>query len=145
MDKIDPQRKLYECIWEGKAKYTRNMPLPLRVIAAASLLNGGKRLLDVACGDGSLAILVREKYDQIYGVEFASRAIDISQKRGVVVSNLNLNYNDLPYENNIFDAVTCLDIIEHVFDHIEGKKIEVGDFLDKEAALNLIRECTDKE
>ena len=34
---------------------------------------------------------------------------------------------------------------EHVFDHIEGKKIEVGDLLGKEAAIELIRECTDRD
>ena len=35
--------------------------------------------------------------------------------------------------------------IEHVFDHIEGKQIAVGDFLGKEAATNLIQECVDKD
>lgn len=34
---------------------------------------------------------------------------------------------------------------EHVFDHIEGKNIEVGDFLGKEAAIDLIQECTDND
>lgn len=36
------------------------------------------------------------------------------------------------------------EFIRHVFNHTKGKKIEVGDFLEKETAINLIQKCTDK-
>jgi len=36
------------------------------------------------------------------------------------------------------------EFVSHVFDHLEGKKIEVGDFLGKEDAMKTIQECADK-
>jgi len=37
------------------------------------------------------------------------------------------------------------EFIKHVFDHLPGKKVEVGGFLEKEATINLIQKCTDKD
>ena len=36
------------------------------------------------------------------------------------------------------------EFVSHVFDHLESKKMEVGDFLGKETAMKEIQECTDK-
>ncbi len=116
MGKIETERRLYEDIWERKAKYIKNSPLPLRVIAGAELASGGKRLLDIGCGDGSLAIQVKEKYDEVYGIEFSDKAAELAKEKGVIVSISNLNYESLPYEDCFFDTAVCLDIIEHIFD-----------------------------
>jgi hypothetical protein len=34
--------------------------------------------------------------------------------------------------------------IPHIFDHIPGKKITLGEFLGKEAAIRYIKKCSDK-
>ena len=93
-----------------------NKDLTLRIVAGADLCSGGKRLLDIGCGDGSLATLVKDKYDEVYGVDFSESAVSLAKKKGVIVSNIDLNHDALPYENNFFDTVACLDVLEHVID-----------------------------
>lgn len=39
---------------------------------------------------------------------------------------------------------TLTDFVLHVFDHIAGKAINVGNFLGRDAAINLIQKCRDK-
>lgn len=34
-----------------------------------------------------------------------------------------------------------VDFAEHVFDHLEGKTMEVGEFCNKEVALNILKNC----
>lgn len=36
------------------------------------------------------------------------------------------------------------EFVLHVFDHLHGKKVRVGDFLNKDAALRYITQCRDK-
>jgi hypothetical protein len=36
------------------------------------------------------------------------------------------------------------EFVLHIFDHIPGKKTTVGDFLEKEAAIQYINKCKDK-
>ena len=82
----------------------------------ARLVSGGERLLDVGCGDGTFATLVISEYQEVYGVDISSEAVQRAKKRGVKAFQVNLNSEPLPFEPNYFDTVTCLDVIEHVFD-----------------------------
>jgi 2-polyprenyl-3-methyl-5-hydroxy-6-metoxy-1,4-benzoquinol methylase len=81
----------------------------------SSVLNTGNRLLDVGCGDGGFALKIKDKFSKIYGAEIAKEAALIARKRNVSASLMDLNLS-LSYKNNIFDAVTCLDVIEHLLD-----------------------------
>ncbi|MBT3354337.1 MAG: class I SAM-dependent methyltransferase [Candidatus Scalindua sp.] len=81
----------------------------------SSVLNTGNRLLDVGCGDGGFALKIKDKFSKIYGAEIAKEAALIARKQNVSASLVDLNLS-LSYQNNIFDAVTCLDVIEHLLD-----------------------------
>jgi 2-polyprenyl-6-hydroxyphenyl methylase/3-demethylubiquinone-9 3-methyltransferase len=82
----------------------------------ARLVTGGERLLDVGCGDGALTVLVKDKYRKVYGVDISAEAIARAKERGVEAVRVNLNSETLPFEAGYFDTVSCLDVIEHVFD-----------------------------
>lgn len=52
-----------------------------------------------------------------------------------------------PNENTVIDGRVkdkLRDFVSHIFDHLPNKKVRVGDFLDKEAALQYIEKCKDK-
>ncbi len=113
-------RHTYEQYWHeriresvGEDNYEKK---PNEIIdTVSSVLKKGNRLLDVGCGDGCFALHVNEKFDGIYGAEIAKEAAFIAWKRNVSATVMDLNLS-LSYKNNTFDAVTCLDVIEHLLD-----------------------------
>jgi len=107
----------YNKIWEKKT----SLDSPIvekgsRVDIALKLLESGDKLLDVGCGDGTLGYYAKAKYKEVYGVDISEKALNIARKRGVITFKVDLNKEALPFSNNFFDAVTCLDVIEHVID-----------------------------
>jgi len=86
-----------------------------RVEIASRYIRECKKVLDVGCGDGSLALFVKGKV-KIYGVDKSEKLLEIAKQRGVLIKKINLDENNLPYKDSYFDCVTCLDVIEHIKD-----------------------------
>ena len=66
-----------------------------------------KNILDVGAGDGLITYLLGAK-----GIEYEPTAVAIAQAIGVDVIQGDA-YN-LPFDDNSFDAVTMIDVIEHL-------------------------------
>lgn len=75
-----------------------------------------KNLLDVGCGDGVLKSFIKNKVDNIYGLDNDKLSVDKCKLLYKKVTLINLNSQNIPYKNNYFDCVTCLDVIEHIID-----------------------------
>jgi len=86
-----------------------------RVEVASRYIKECKRVLDIGCGDGSLALFIKGKV-KIYGVDKSKKILEIARKRGFLIKKLDLDKDSLPYQNSYFDCVTCLDVIEHIKD-----------------------------
>ncbi|OGY26354.1 MAG: hypothetical protein A2Z42_03440 [Candidatus Woykebacteria bacterium RBG_19FT_COMBO_43_10] len=116
------EESLYKKIWDYKLKDTHHLPKikyptgSLRVDEAFKLVKQGKRFLDVGCGTGTLAYLVKENFDEVYGVDIEEAAVKEAKKIGVKASTLNVNEQILPFADGYFDTITCLAVIEHVFE-----------------------------
>lgn len=89
-----------------------------RLPAARELVGRGKRLLDVGCGDGDFASLVADRFEELHGVDFAGVALERARARGVRTETVDLDKDSLPYADGFFDAVACLDVVEHVYDPV---------------------------
>lgn len=108
--------KHYAEVW-GRKSITDYVPgSNLRVEAAANILHPGQRLLDVGCGDGTLGMLVRNRFEEIYGVDISDKAIEVAQRRGIKAYKVNLNVEALPFEDNYFDSITCLATLQLIYD-----------------------------
>lgn len=73
----------------------------------------GDRLLDVACGEGQLLARAESLALQCWGIDISQVAIDRARSRckaTIICADVN---NGLPYEDNFFDYVTCLESLEH--------------------------------
>lgn len=121
-------QRLYADIWDRKLAAARAFTPPppntrLAVGAVVARRYGGGTLLDVGCGDGLLALLVADCFAALHGVELAPPAARRAASRGVAASVANLDAGPLPYRDASIDLVTCLDVIEHVFDpaHLVGE------------------------
>ncbi len=98
------------------ATSTGRVTLADRLSAGAALLSPEGRLLDVGCGDGSLNLLLQGKVRLVVGVDRTLSACREASAKGFRVQCADLNARHLPYRDGVFDAVTCLDVIEHVLD-----------------------------
>jgi SAM-dependent methyltransferase len=71
-------------------------------------------LVDVGCGDGGLLFQYLKKTPrEFYGIEGAPDLIAQAEKRGIKVSNCDLN-GRWPFESNKFDVVFSSQVIEHM-------------------------------
>jgi len=82
-------------------------------------VSGGK-ILDVGSADGTFTkiILDRSKASMVIGIEALSASVAYARKR--FAKNKKLNFRvadaqDLPFKSEEFDAVFCLEVLEHVF------------------------------
>ena len=77
-----------------------------------------ERILDVGCGDGNFSILIGKvcKAKEVYGIEISEEGVEMARKNGVKCYQLDVDEDNFPFEDNYFDAVTALELIEHLFD-----------------------------
>ena len=75
------------------------------------------RLLDIGCGTGEFLEAATRRGWEVCGVELSARAARLARKKGLDVRCCTLS--SAPYASGSFDAVTCLDVLEHVADPLQ--------------------------
>jgi cyclopropane fatty-acyl-phospholipid synthase-like methyltransferase len=81
------------------------------------LQKGVKKVLDVGCGDGRLCAELASKGIKVTGIDFSNNAIDhckrLVPKARFICQDI-LDPNALIDSHNYFDAISLIDVIEHV-------------------------------
>ncbi len=81
---------------------------------------GGDRALDIGCGDGDLMLRLKDKYQEVWGVDIAQSRIDRVKKKAESIPGLCAKVDDangrLDFEDGYFDTITAVSLLEHVFD-----------------------------
>ena len=80
----------------------------------------GKDVLDLGCAGGFMAEALAEKGARVTGIDPAKRAIEAARAHANQ-NGLQITYDlgvgeELPYPDASFDAVVCVDVLEHVQD-----------------------------
>ncbi len=78
--------------------------------------------LDIACGTGFLLKIAGEKGLETYGLDISEEAVKISKKNSPDSEIIVAEAENLPFENNSFDYISCLGSIEHFSDIDLGLK-----------------------
>lgn len=89
-------------------------------------------VLDVGCHGGTFTerVLTKTISQSIYGVDISHSAIELIKKK-IPTGNFKVaSAEKLPYKNNFFEAVVCLEVLEHV-DHPDLAIKEIGRVLKK--------------
>ncbi len=93
-------------------------------------------ILDAGCGSGVLAKQLTP-YGKVIGVDYMDEAIELSKKRNL--KNIKkLDLNNWNYSDNMFDVITCMDVLYH--SGIKNDNILINNFyksLKKDAMLVL--------
>jgi methionine biosynthesis protein MetW len=113
---VGPVRNLYEKIWQEQATTSPYSGGNLRVDLTSRVVEPGKRLLDLGCGDGVLGSLLKDRFNEVAGVDISDQALSRAKQRGLTTYRVNVDEEPLPFPDSTFDAITCLDLIEHVFE-----------------------------
>ena len=79
----------------------------------------GKKVLDIASGEGYGSNLIAKYAQEVVGVDISQDAIDHAQKK---YSSKNLCFQvgsvlNIPFEPEVFDVVVSFETIEHISDH----------------------------
>jgi SAM-dependent methyltransferase len=78
-------------------------------------LGDARRILDVGCGTGTFGRLRPHDGFEIFGVDRSPAAVAVAREYEDA-SELDLERDDLPFEDDSFDAVVAKDILEHLTD-----------------------------
>ena len=89
-----------------------------RNLLVLSLLPAGARCVDVGCGAGGLAPLLRSKFGFVAGLDLSVTLAHAASQRGMRTACADLDEGDLPLAEESFDAAVCCDVMEHVFDPV---------------------------
>lgn len=73
-------------------------------------------ILDVGCGEGFTLERFRKKSigKKIEGLEYSDAAISLGKKIYPHIKIVKGTIYDMPYKDNSFDLVTCLEVLEHL-------------------------------
>lgn len=82
----------------------------------------GKRVLDVGCGGGILAESMARRGADVLGIDLADKSLKVAELHKLETCVNNVNYRFVSAEQlateeqETFDVVTCLEMLEHVPD-----------------------------
>ena len=77
-----------------------------------------EKCLDIGCADGAFTSQIAKKVGahEVYGVDVFMKALKIAFSRGVKAFSVDLNKEPLPFQDNFFDLITAVEVIEHLTD-----------------------------
>jgi len=117
--KIKTPKILHDIDWSGwKADDTVFVnEKRFNIIAKIILQNNPSLVLDVGCGSGYLAYLLKKQNSnlKIDGFDISEEAL----KRANLLDQryiLNIDEKSIPQENNYYDVVVCSEVLEHIYD-----------------------------
>jgi ubiquinone/menaquinone biosynthesis C-methylase UbiE len=76
----------------------------------------GEKILNLGCSDGYYDNFLAKKYKKVIGFEINEKDITIA-KQNKLAKNIEYvlgNGKKLPFENNYFDTIICVDVLEHI-------------------------------
>lgn len=95
---------------------SRDSELGFNHESALEMIGAGS-VLDLGCGDGTLLDLLRLRGNDavIEGLDISPAAIKKCQAKGHQVAQFDFSNGQLPYDNDSFDYVVMLDVLEHLY------------------------------
>ena len=98
--------------WDEKADSYKTSEERIKI--TTTMVGRLKEVLDVGCGKGELALALCKNHNSVWGVDFSYNMVEICAQKGLDVKIGKAN--NLPFDDNAFDVVTALGLIEYLKD-----------------------------
>lgn len=82
--------------------------------AALDLVEKGP-VLDLGCGDGLFLEMLKNRGIEGIGLEISSIAVEKAKRKGLNVRKFDFSNTPLPFDDNSFEVVVLLDVLEHLY------------------------------
>lgn len=122
-DELDKFSALAATWWDpdGHSKPLHDInPVRLNFICTQTTIQG-KNILDIGCGGGILTESLAKQGATLTGIDLSLEVLEVARQHAKT-ENLNINYECISAEAlankdiNHFDAITCMELLEHVPD-----------------------------
>ena len=129
MNRISPLEAFHDSYWkEFNSDFSELESSPrIQVVLEWVKKNKPERILDVGCGPAYLAKLIKRNQLKVYvdGIDASSVAIEHAKKYLDRYWQIDIDTENLPVADESYDAIVCLETIEHVYD-IHHALFEIG-------------------
>lgn len=106
----------YERYWSPGGYLPERRPLGALTALLAEFIPDGASVLDVGCGDGAAVGTWCAAHNRRYvGTDVSHAAVALARQNGFEATVCH-DAASLPFPDARFDAVSCLEVVEHLFD-----------------------------
>lgn len=109
---FETSKKLFSI---GKASIEYMATSEPRIEIIKNWIGSKRKVLDLACYDGSYSLIFKELGNVVYGIDSVTEAVKEAKKKGIKAYEGDLE-KKLPFKNNFFDVAHGGEIIEHLYD-----------------------------
>ena len=88
-----------------------------RLLLLAKHVLPGQQVLEVDCGPGVLAAMMRDRGADVVATDLSAVAVERARAKGIPATRVVIDREPLPFEDNRFDMVVSNSAIEHRFHH----------------------------
>lgn len=119
-------KDFYENYWEyrksiGKIHTDKNSYIPKRLKVALSMISNQENrinILDIGCGEGTLGMLLKEKYENSYnvGCDISEKSLELAKPfyDKTVLFNIDEDDSIEKIGDLKFQYIVCVEVIEHL-------------------------------
>lgn len=109
----------YAALYEGIARRARFYTLRRTSVLDLLRRSGATKVLEVGCASGTLVDSLRDTAVEYHGVDISPKMVAACRKRYSDMAHASFAVADarrLPYDNQVFDAVLCVGMLEYAED-----------------------------